>query len=318
MKTHPPKQAREKARRPSRKDILVQTRVPIANAKILRQNVKISGTTMAGYLRKMIVDLTAPSAVAEVPDENFSRPVDVDFLFEESNDGEHRTVKAGEVRTLSAVIPFSFQLDAIVFEGEYMIHAFFIGNRNTFPVNRAPNSLAFPVNQAPNSLAVPTTDYPDGRLDLSHRLQHGSSLTIDISTEKECQFRARLLGRRAIPRQPPKSGSRDQPASVLAVINIGGNADKDVVPPGAIRDFRARYYAPFQCERIVTDHHAAFILFGAEVGRDPQLNAPLALDHSTPLALLPAYPAEEIRLFVQNISDAPALFSARLHGSMVD
>lgn len=307
MKTNPPKQTRKNSRRPSRKDTLIQTRVPTANAKVLRENAKISGTTMAGYLRKMVVDATAPSAIAEMPTEHFSRPVDVDFLFEESSDGEHRTLKTGEVRTLSAVVPFSFQLDAIVFEGEYMIHAFFVGNHNTFPVS-----------QAPNSLAVPTTDYPDGRLELSHRLQHGSLIEISISTEKECQFRARLLGRRAAPRQSPRSSSRDQPAGVLAVINIGGNADKDVVPPGAIRDFRARYYAPFQCERVVTDRHAAFTLLGAEVGRDPQLDAPLALDHSTPLALLPAYPVEEIRLFVQNVSDAPALFSARLHGSIVD
>ena len=307
MKTHPPRQARGSSRRPSRKDTLIQTRVPTANAKVLRDSAKIFGTTMAGYLRKMIIDATAPSAVADAPTEHFSRPVDVDFLFEEGSDGEHRALKAGQVQSLSAVVPFSFQLDAIVFEGEYIIHSLFVGNDNTIPFS-----------QAPNTLMLPTTDYPGGRLDLSRRLGHGILIAIQVSADQDCQFRARLLGRRAAPRQLAKTDARDRTPSTLAIINIGGNADKDVVPSGAIRDFRARYYAPFQCERIVTDNHAAFTLLGAEVGRDPQIDAPLPLDHSTPLALLPAYPAEEIRLFVQNTSDAPALFSARLHGSMLD
>ena len=102
--------------------------------------------------------------------------------------------------------------------------------------------------------------------------------------------------------------------TAIAVINIGG----DIVLPGEIKDFRARSYSPFRCERIVTDNHSAFTLLRAEVGRDPQTDGPRALDHSTPLALIPTYPAEEIRLFIQNTSDTATLFNARLHGSALD
>lgn len=283
-------------RRISRKDTLVQTRVPTSNAKALRLTAKAAGTTVAGCLRKLVMDATTTFVVPEVPEENLCRSVDIDFLFEESSDGEHRTIKPDAVQTFTAVAPFTFHLDAIVFEGNYVIRPFYIGSMNIFGM-----------------ATFPATDYPGGKVALSTWIQQGIMLSIDVSATKECQFKARLLGRRAAPRQLSEDSLHELSPftqAVMTVVNIDGN----IVLPGETKDFRATRHPPFQCDRIVVDNHDTFVLVRVEVGRDPQIDKPKKLDHSTPLPLILAHVGEEIRVFVQNTSDTATLFNARLHG----
>lgn len=298
MKNNQPRPTRATPRRNARKDTLIQTRVPTANAKALRLTAQAAGTTLAGYVRKMIMDTTSVTSIIdmEIPKEE-PYIVDVDFAFSDNRDDEDRSIEPGDYKTFTARIPYTFRLDAIVFEDEYIIRGLYIGNKNAFPV-------ILPME-------IPTTDYPEKRLNLSHKICGGMSIVIDISADKKCSFKARLIGKRPTPRTRPSIEKTKK--ATAAAINVGG----ELVAPGEIKEFRARCYSTFQCDRIVVDNHEAFVLNTVEVCRIQQIEKPKQLDHSTPLQLAYVHPGEEIRLFVQNTSKSEMMFKARLHGLAV-
>lgn len=299
MKNNQINPPRNSPRRTKKQDTLIQTRVPTTNAKALRLTAQASGSTLAGYVRKMIIDATTGPESIQIPEDIYT--TDVNFAFSDERDDEIREIKVGEKKTFIARMPFTFRLDAIEFEGDYIIQQLFVGNRSVFPV--------FPTPE------IPTTDYPGRRLDISQKICAGMNISIDVSATENCLFKARLIGKRSekssnvIEKRPKLKPAFMKKASVVA-INVGNES----IPPGAIREFRARTVVAFQCDRIVVDDHESFTLQAVEICREPQIDGQKKLDHSTPLQLNYAHPGEEIRIFIQNVSKKETLFKARLHG----
>ena len=230
-------------------------------------------------------------------DTKFVRDFEIGFLDGEEN----RKIVPGEARRFSFRAPFRMQVETIVFGVDCDVEEMFVGAQNMF-------SAA--------DMVVHVADLPGSRVSFVAMLHPGQGINLKVSVDRECEFSARVIGKRESRRVRGKASGNPATSTRLGgrLSSFGAFPLRGMVAPGEVRAFTVRPQTIFRGERLVVDDPESFCLVDAEVARDSQIEGERMFARNNDLPLCSACPGEEVRLLVKCIAPEAREFRGRLYG----